>query len=247
MPLSPGDLFAASEAGSWYDPSDLSTLWKDTAGTSPVIAAGDLVARMDDKSGNGNHVSQATGALRPIFQLDGQGNPYLLFDGVDDWLRNTAASIGQPWDRISAIRQITHTSTDVIFGEGTLPNTGRLTQVTPSPSLVLYDGTANAAANTGLAVGANGVVTERHDGANSRLAINTGAYTTGNPGTTAVTGLTIGAQRQGLGNSHIRFYGCVMRAGTLTGSEIADIRGWYGDKAGLNLWPIAPRSYGLIF
>lgn len=245
MPISPADLFASSEAGSWYDPSDLSTLWQDSARTVPVTAHGDPVGAIDDKSGNGNHAIQASAGLRPLYQDDASGR-YLLFDGVDDWLRNSAAELIQPWDRISAVRMVTHTSGDLIFGEGIAPSTGRLRQDSPSPTIDIYDGIAFAAANTDLATGVNGVVTERRDGANSRLAINNNAYTTGDSGTTGVNGLTIAASRTGGGNGHIRFYGMVMRAGTLTEIEIADIRGWYGDKAGLNLWPAAPRSYGLI-
>ncbi len=63
-----GDLlFAASEPGAWYDPSDLSTLFQDTAGTTPVTAVEQDVALMLDKSGRGNHASQATSTKRPKY------------------------------------------------------------------------------------------------------------------------------------------------------------------------------------
>lgn len=45
----PAALFAASEPGFWYDPSDLSTLFQDTAGTTPVTAAGQPVGLALDK------------------------------------------------------------------------------------------------------------------------------------------------------------------------------------------------------
>jgi hypothetical protein len=63
--FSPASLFAAGEQGAWYDPSDLSTLFQDSAGTTPVTAAGQPVGRMVDKSGRGNHATQATAAARP--------------------------------------------------------------------------------------------------------------------------------------------------------------------------------------
>lgn len=69
----------------WYDPSDLSTLWKDTAGTTPVTADGDAVARIDDKSGNGRHLTQSTAGSRPLYKTSG-GISWLQFDGVDDYL-----------------------------------------------------------------------------------------------------------------------------------------------------------------
>jgi len=47
---SPASLFAASEPGVWYDPSDLTTLFQDSAGTTPVTAPNQPVGKMLDKS-----------------------------------------------------------------------------------------------------------------------------------------------------------------------------------------------------
>ena len=47
--FSPLSLFAASEPGFWYDPSDLTTLFQDSAGTTPVTAAGQSVGLVLDK------------------------------------------------------------------------------------------------------------------------------------------------------------------------------------------------------
>ena len=83
--FSPADLFAAGEVGAWYDPSDLTTLFQDAAGTVPVTTAGQPVARINDKSGNGFHATQATAAARPILRQ--VGSLYCLeFDGVGDYL-----------------------------------------------------------------------------------------------------------------------------------------------------------------
>lgn len=46
----PLSLFAASEPGVWFDPSDLTTLFQDTAGTTPVTTTGQSVGLMLDKS-----------------------------------------------------------------------------------------------------------------------------------------------------------------------------------------------------
>jgi hypothetical protein len=48
--FSPAALFASAEPGVWYDPSDLTTLFTDTAGTTPVTAPGQTVALALDKS-----------------------------------------------------------------------------------------------------------------------------------------------------------------------------------------------------
>jgi len=46
----PYSLFATSEQGVWYDPSDFSTLFQDSAGTTPVTAVEQPVGLMLDKS-----------------------------------------------------------------------------------------------------------------------------------------------------------------------------------------------------
>ena len=43
-------LFAASEPGAWYDPSDLTTLFQDSAGTTPVTGPNQTIGLMLDKS-----------------------------------------------------------------------------------------------------------------------------------------------------------------------------------------------------
>jgi hypothetical protein len=58
-------LFALGEQGAWYDPSDFSTMWQDSAGTTPVTAVEQPVGKILDKSGRGNHATQATSASRP--------------------------------------------------------------------------------------------------------------------------------------------------------------------------------------
>jgi hypothetical protein len=63
--FSPASLFAAGEQGVWYDPSDLTTLFQDSAGTTPVTAVEQFVGRMLDKSGRGNHATQSTDPARP--------------------------------------------------------------------------------------------------------------------------------------------------------------------------------------
>lgn len=87
----PISLFAAGEQGVWYDPSDMSTLFQDAAGTIPVTAAGQPVGMMRDKSGRGNHATQATATSRPILQTE-NGKWYLAFDGGDDGMVTAAVN-----------------------------------------------------------------------------------------------------------------------------------------------------------
>lgn len=61
------DLFqVAGSRGFDFLPSDWTTLFQDTAGATPVTAAGQSVRRMTDRSGLGNHATQATAANAPV-------------------------------------------------------------------------------------------------------------------------------------------------------------------------------------
>ena len=89
----PTDLFAAGEQGVYFDPSDITTLFQNSAGTVPVTAAGQPVGKILDKSGRGNHAIQATAGKRPIWQVDQYGYGYLEFDGVDDFMATSAINL----------------------------------------------------------------------------------------------------------------------------------------------------------
>jgi hypothetical protein len=105
----PANLFAAGEQGVWYDPSDFSTMFQDSAGTTPVTAVGQTVGKILDKSGRNNHATQATAAAHPVLQIDGNGKYYLGFDGVDDSLA-TAAINFTATDKMSVFCGVTKTS-----------------------------------------------------------------------------------------------------------------------------------------
>ena len=52
--------------GAWFDPSDMSTMFQDATGTTPVTAVEQPVGLILDKSGNGNHATQSVTASRPV-------------------------------------------------------------------------------------------------------------------------------------------------------------------------------------
>ena len=83
--FNPATMFGTGIQGAWYDPSDLTTLFRDTAVPPivPVTAAGQSVGTMLDKSGNDNHIRQSSAARRPTYR-NGSGLHWLEFDGVDD-------------------------------------------------------------------------------------------------------------------------------------------------------------------
>ena len=85
--FTPAALFAGGEQGVWYDPTDLTTMFQDAAGTTPVTAVEQPVGLIRDKSGRGNHASQSTAASRPV--LSARVNLLTQTETLSDWNQST--------------------------------------------------------------------------------------------------------------------------------------------------------------
>ena len=120
----PSALFASGEQGAWYDPSDISTMFQDRAGTTPVTADGQTVGKILDKSGRGNHAVAPTDASRPIYKTNGVLR-WLQFDGANDILSTANVSWGT--DKASAFVGVTFNDNIGLYGTpfcfGNDPNT----------------------------------------------------------------------------------------------------------------------------
>lgn len=109
-------MYAAGEQGAWYDYSDMSTLYQDSAGTAPVTAVGQPVGRVLDKSGRGNTATQPTAINRPVLQIDGTGKYYLAFNGTNSWMQ-TAAIDFTATDKmtvVAGVRKLSDAATGVV-------------------------------------------------------------------------------------------------------------------------------------
>lgn len=104
--FNPLTLFTGGKQGVFLDPSDLTTLFQDSAGTVPVTVNGDPVGKVLDKSGNGNHATQTISASRPTYRTDGILH-WLAFDGVDDYLNigNFTTPLAQPFTTTFAVER----------------------------------------------------------------------------------------------------------------------------------------------
>lgn len=228
----PSSLFSGGEAGAWYDPSDLSSMFQDSGGATPA-AVGQPVGYIADKSGRGNHATQATTASKPTLRQDASGNYYLEFDGVDDWLRATFA-ISKPWDRVSATRQIGWTVNDRILDGATTDV--RLYQSGTSPELRIFDG---AGLVQGVlqspAVGVNAVLSEKHGASQTSLTVNNGTTYSAVMGAAVPGGITIAANPANASCGNIRIYGICMVGRDLAASEIVSLRSFMANKSGVTL------------
>jgi hypothetical protein len=229
--FTPAALFAGGSKGIWYDPSDRSSMFQDSSGTVPA-AAGAPVALLRDKSGNVYDAVQPDPALRPMLVADEAGRLCLEGNGIGRWI---AASfpLAQPWMRISAIRQNAWTDTRRIFSSPG-STSGLLYQRGAAPNLALHFG-SSPAASTQLAVGTIGVVTERHSGSSSRIAIGNGAFASGNATSAVATGVMLFAGSGGAMPANARCYGLVVIDRDLSDDELISVRGFLAAKAGIAL------------
>lgn len=84
-------LFQNGEQGALYSLTpDFAGLYQDEAGTLPVTAVGQPVGRIEDRSPNGLHATQATDPSRPVLPVDG---PLRLRTDFDDDVLTTTLPV----------------------------------------------------------------------------------------------------------------------------------------------------------
>jgi len=226
--FNPTTLFA-DDTGGWWDPADMSTLFQDSAGTTPVTAADQPVGRANDKSGNGSHLLQATGTQRPFLRNIG-ALWWLEFDGVDDFLQ-AAFTFDQPLTRINAAQQVSFVSAAKLWDGAAA--VAKCQQTVPEPQIEMNAGASLF--STDMTVGVNHVVSEVFQSTSSSLTIDNGTPASGDAGSVSPGGITIGANRNGSQQANILWFGGIAIGRALTSPETAQARSYFGAKAGLSL------------
>ena len=89
-------------AASSFIPTDISglTAWFDADDSGTIIESGNSISQWNDKSGNGNNVTQATSSNQPLTNTNTiNGKNVITFDGLNDYLKRatwTGGVIAQP-------------------------------------------------------------------------------------------------------------------------------------------------------
>lgn len=243
----PLSLFASGEQGVWYDPSDLSTLFQDAAGTIPVTAAGQPVGMMRDKSGRGNHATQTTATSRPILQT-AAGKWYLSFDGVDDGLVSpsidfTATNKMTAW---AGITKLSDAGVGIVseLGQNFNTNNGAFVLYAPqavgAPNYAVGNkGNASAVAfRTPYAAPHTAVLTETADIAAPSVALRVngtaGAAVTSSQGTGNYGNYPLYIGRRGGATLPLngRLYSLIVRGAASSGPQITDTENYVNSKTG---------------
>lgn len=218
----------------WYDPSDLATLWQDAAGTVAVTADGQSVARIDDKSGNGNHLVQADAARRPVYKTAG-GLRWLEFDGANDWI-GKAFAVAFPSSRVSALRYPAAQSEWSTFFNSWTGNATRLFMRATAGQFNSFNG-AWPGDDASVSLGADIAVAETYTGDSSaKYIVNNGTALMGSAGTQTCDGFVAGANNSGGGSAAaFRWYGSVIKGSVMTNTQLAQLTTWLGTKAGVTV------------
>jgi lysophospholipase L1-like esterase len=226
--VSPASLFASGAEGVWYDPSDFSTLFQDSAGTVPVTTVGQPIGRISDKSGRGHHLTQAIAGARPTLGQDLAGNYYINGDGVGTYMKTSVfASVPQPLTMCIAQKFNTLGSTAYVFDDSDGSSRFALAKL----------GSANLSAFAGAQLNVDGdnydvsVFDGVYNGASSSFKKNGGADINGDAGANGLTGLTVGARFTNIQFHYGRIYGLVVVAGSLSASNRNALRSWMNSKS----------------
>lgn len=168
----------------WYDASQIGSLSTSTG----------LVFQMQDLSGNGLHVSQASGTEWPTLGSTINGMNVLSFDGVDDRL-DCGTSFGLATSTIFVVSQAATTGADRIMVDGVSPG-GRHVIMRSGTTWDVYQGSAviGSVASDLLPHVHTGIFT----GSTTSGARTDGvAGTTGSAGTNTLAGFRIGGEFTG--------------------------------------------------
>lgn len=233
--FTPAVIFASGATGAWYDPSDLSTLFQDTAGTNPVTASGQTVALMLDKSGAGWHVQQATAASRPVFQESG-GLRWLDYDGVNDRLQPPSARspLAQPLTMWSAARLNTSPPAALRALYDSFTGTNRITTYVNTSGVLVSQGVGTFGTQA-MTSAADFVCSVRFDNTNSSQQVDNGSVVSGSiASAVSPDGFNVGSS-QGARFWDGRIYGIVIAGGDQLAAYGSQTKAWLAAKQGRTL------------
>lgn len=244
--FTPSLLFANGEKGGWWDMSDLSTMWADTAGTVPASVDGS-VRRIDDKSGNGNHLIVPNAAHAPILRTDA-GLFFLEFDGTDDGMVRAGFDFGGS-DRVSAwigLRTSLVRPTEHWFGLGNtasqdgsfeaFQSSGGVQFRSRGTTRVIAAGAGNATANVPLVFAANAEISPPSITVFNNSTASTPNTTNQGTGTYTQTDFTLGKLVSGSAfPANIFVSQLIVRNVLTTGDLFNDVRSFVAEKAGVTL------------
>lgn len=222
----------------WLDGADITTLYQDSAKTTPVTANNDPVGAVEDKSGNGNDCTQGTDDNRPLYKTGiKNGLSALFFDGTNDDLVKAILSAGlnQPFIYF-AVAQLNASRVDdgnfSILMDGISDRAFLSTYPPNTPdSFTLWGGSfvADGDSDSDWHVWA-GVF----NGVSSVLRLDRSQVASGDSGANDPTGIRIGARDNAIANWWLGHIAEILIYPTLLdGLQISDVENYLASKWGI--------------
>lgn len=194
-----------------------------------ITYASGKVSQWNDQTTNKRNLLQGTGSAQPVQQTDGS----ILCDGSATFLQTATFTLAQPTTIAMLWRQVTWNSGGVCV-DGFTAASGQIVQTTGTPQINISAGSSTAA-NTGMAVNTYCATVQVMSGANSSLQVNRKNATTGNAGTTAMAGLTVGADGNGANFGNAQVKEIIVFPAALTREQIVQVIGYLSNVGGLAL------------
>lgn len=229
---------ARAAGGAFYNPFDMSSLFQDAAGSTPVTASGQSVRRVNDLTGNGFNAIAPSDAARPTLTIAG-GLSYLDVNGTNNWMNVTPTlNLGEVWWHVGGWRADADddrffATSNTYRGASFLANTGRSVWVNS------VDATVNIGPNTNGAGAANVYTVEQASTTSLSGRVNAIAGSTITPyddsGSTQGVALFSASNSSALATLAGRFYGGAFAPGALTSGNRAIVEAYVAALAGVTL------------
>ncbi len=208
--------------------------WRGDLGVT--IGAG--VALWSDQSTAGNHLAQVTASMQPSRSVI-NGQQALTFDGSNDFLLgtfSTPAANTTPRQYRMIGRVNTWTNNRALWGAGAL-GCQQCFMGTPTPDLVMYNGTATSCRNTNMVVGQARRIRSTFTGSTSdRLLI--GSVTSAVNASTGVITATdwkLGSNGTASSESAITVWEMIITAGAISAGEETALQAYETARYGAGL------------
>ena len=188
------------------------------------------VSQWSDQTANARHLLQATDSARPLQQTDGS----ILCDGSATFLQTATFTLVQPTTVYALFRQVTFSNGAVLI-DGFTVTSGQWLQDTSTPNISMSAGTT-AGTNTSFVLNTYCVGVAVFSGANSTLNRNKAVLpAVANAGTTAMAGLTVGANGSGASFANGQFKEIIVFPVAHTPTQQLQVTNYLSTVGGLGL------------
>ncbi len=210
----------------WLDGADGATVWQDTGGTVPAAFDADPIGLWQDKSGAGNHVSQATGSAKPARSSLATPSS-LAFGGTQRMTRSSLTGGAQAQPLTVALVGFNVSNSTIFFASST--GGSQISRGTTATTLTANWGAALTDTSVPDLSGRKAILVEVN-GASSRLEVGGVLETTGNAGALTTDRLNVGASNVGSAFMTGEICEIVVVGRILTVGEKASLQAYFAAK-----------------